>query len=56
MYASASGKVHLAFMEKEEIEEFFREVKLERFTENTITYKNLLLKELEEVRKKRLCN
>ncbi|ACN98579.1 IclR family transcriptional regulator [Sulfurihydrogenibium azorense] len=52
MYASASGKVHLAFMEKEEIEEFFREVKLERFTENTITDKNLLLKELEEVRKK----
>jgi len=52
MYASASGKVHLAFMEKEDLEEFFKEVKLEKFTENTITDKNLLLKELEEVRKK----
>ena len=52
MYASASGKVHLAFMEKEEVEEFFKEVKLEKFTENTITDKDLLLKELEEVRKK----
>jgi DNA-binding IclR family transcriptional regulator len=51
MYASASGKVHLAFMDKEDLEEFFREVKLEKFTENTITDKNLLLKELEEVRR-----
>jgi DNA-binding IclR family transcriptional regulator len=51
MYASASGKVHLAFMEKEDLEEFFREVELKKFTENTITDKNILLKELEEVRK-----
>ncbi len=51
MYASASGKVHLAFMEKEDLEEFFKEVELKKFTENTITDKNILLKELEEVRK-----
>lgn len=51
MYASASGKVHLAFMDKEDLDEFFKEVKLEKFTENTITNKSELLQELQEVRK-----
>lgn len=50
MYASASGKIHLAYMDREDLEEFFREVKLEKFTENTITDRDSLLKELEETR------
>ncbi len=51
MYASASGKVHLAFMEKNELEEFFNNVKLVPYTKKTITDKDKLIKHLEEVRK-----
>ncbi|MCX7738707.1 MAG: IclR family transcriptional regulator [Hydrogenothermaceae bacterium] len=52
MYASASGKIHLAYMDKEDLEEFFKEVKLEKFTENTITDREKLLKELRQTREK----
>ncbi|MCX7759701.1 MAG: IclR family transcriptional regulator [Hydrogenothermaceae bacterium] len=52
MYASASGKIHLAYMDKEDLEEFFKEVKLEKFTENTITDREKLLQEIEETRKR----
>ncbi|MEZ0323016.1 MAG: IclR family transcriptional regulator [Hydrogenothermaceae bacterium] len=52
MYASASGKIHLAYMDKEDLDEFFKEVKLEKFTENTITEKEKLLQEIEETRKR----
>ncbi len=52
MYASASGKVHLAFMEKDELEEFFKDVELKPYTSKTITDKNMLLKHLEEVRER----
>lgn len=46
MYASASGKIHLAYMDNEDVEEFFREIKLEKFTENTIVDKQKLLEEI----------
>ncbi len=52
MYASASGKVHLAFMEKDELEEFFKDVELKPFTPKTITDPEQLKKHLEEIRKK----
>jgi len=51
MYASASGKVHLADMSKTELEEFFKEVELKKFTPKTITDKETLLKHIEEVKK-----
>jgi len=51
MYASASGKVHLADMEPEELEEFFKEVKFVPYTENTITDKEKLIEQLQEVKK-----
>ncbi|NPA54460.1 MAG: IclR family transcriptional regulator [Aquificae bacterium] len=50
MYASASGKIHLADMDEEELEDFFRHVKLVPFTKKTITDKDKLLKHLEEVK------
>ncbi len=52
MYASASGKVHLAYMEESELEEFFRSTNLIPYTEKTITDENILRKHLEEVREK----
>jgi len=51
MYASASGKVHLADMSKAELEEFFKEVELKKYTPKTITDKDTLLKHIEEVKK-----
>jgi DNA-binding IclR family transcriptional regulator len=51
MYASASGKVHLADMSQAELEEFFKEVELKKFTPKTITDKEELLKHIEEVKK-----
>ncbi|RUM58846.1 MAG: IclR family transcriptional regulator [Persephonella sp.] len=52
MYASASGKVHLADMDEFELNEFFKEVKLIPFTKKTITDKEVLKKHIEEVRNK----
>ncbi len=52
MYASASGKIHLADMDKEELEDFFRHVKLVPYTKKTITDKDKLIKHLEEVKAK----
>jgi len=51
MYASASGKVHLAFMEENELDEFFKSVKLKPFTEKTITEEKVLREHLEKVNK-----
>ena len=51
MYASASGKVHLANMSELELEEFFKDVKLISYTKKTITDKSRLLEEIEKVRK-----
>ena len=52
MYASASGKVHLADMDKYELDEFFREVKLVPFTDKTIIDEEVLRKHIEEIRLK----
>jgi len=50
LYASASGKVHLADMDEDELEEFFREEKLIPYTKNTITDKDKLLEHIKQVR------
>ena len=50
LYASASGKVHLADMDEDELEEFFREEKLVPYTSKTITDKNELLKHIRMVK------
>ena len=50
MYASASGKVHLADMDDFELNEFFKEVKLIPFTKKTIIDKEVLKRHIEEVR------
>ena len=51
LYASASGKIHLAYMDEDELEEFFREEKLVPYTKNTIVDKEKLLKHIEQVKK-----
>jgi len=51
LYASASGKVHLADMDEDELEEFFKEEKLVPYTKNTITDRGRLLKHIEIVKK-----
>ncbi len=51
MYASASGKVHLAFMDENELEEFFRNVELKPYTDKTITDEKTLREHLEKVRR-----
>ncbi len=50
LYASASGKVHLADMDEDELEEFFREEKLVPYTSKTITDKDELLKHIQMVK------
>lgn len=50
MYASASGKVHLAYMEQHELEEFFNNIKLLPYTDKTITDKEKLLEHIKLVR------
>jgi DNA-binding IclR family transcriptional regulator len=50
-YASASGKVHLANMELENVKALY-ENKMQKFTENTINSIDALIKELESIKKK----
>ncbi|WP_029520486.1 IclR family transcriptional regulator [Persephonella sp. IF05-L8] len=50
LYASASGKIHLADMDEDELEEFFREEKLVPYTSKTITDKDELLKHIQMVK------
>ena len=50
MYASASGKVHLANMSELELEEFFKDVKLIPYTKKTIIDKDRLVKEIQSVK------
>ncbi len=52
MYASASGKIHLADMDEEELEDFFKHVKLIPFTKNTIVDKEVLKKHIQQVKEK----
>jgi len=51
MYASASGKVHLAFMDKDELEEFFKDVELKPYTPKTIVEPKVLMEHLEQIKK-----
>ena len=50
LYCTAIGKVLLADMEDEEIASYLERVRLKAFTPNTLTSKEALLSELEEVR------
>ncbi len=49
LHCTAVGKAILAFLEKDEIEEIIKGKGLARFTENTITDRNLLMAELEKI-------
>src|SRR5690625_3447436 len=49
LYAGASAKTLLAFMAKEKKEKYLNSVDLERVTEHTITNKNMLINELDEI-------
>ncbi|AEH51185.1 IclR family transcriptional regulator [Pseudothermotoga thermarum] len=51
LYSTAFGKAILAFMPKEELQEYLSHVTLTKQTPNTITDKSKLLEELEKVRK-----
>ena len=48
-YASAIGKVQLAYLPTDELERLLRDRKLKAYTEKTITDKNLLMEELKKV-------
>lgn len=51
LYSTALGKAILAYLPKDELDEYLEKVKLERRTENTITSTEKLRKELENIRK-----
>ncbi len=48
-YASAIGKVQLAYLPTDELERLLRDRKLKAYTDKTITDKNLLMEELKKV-------
>lgn len=50
IYASAAGKVMLAFLSDEEIEKYLGEVKFRKFTRHTISSKSALKKELVNIK------
>ena len=49
LYCTAVGKAILAFLPLDEIDEIIKVKGLEKFTENTITDRNVLLQELEKI-------
>jgi IclR family KDG regulon transcriptional repressor len=49
LHCTAVGKAILAFLSQDEIERIIQVKGLENFTENTLTHKDLLLKDLEKV-------
>lgn len=51
LYCTSGGKLFLAFLPKEKAERYIRTVNLKAHTENTITDPDVLLQELESVRK-----
>lgn len=51
LYCTAMGKALLAFLEPEFIREYFEKTDFTPFTKNTVTQKDQLLRELEEIRK-----
>jgi DNA-binding IclR family transcriptional regulator len=50
LYSTGMGKVFLSFVDPEKLDAFFKSVKMERYTEKTITDKKSLLKELARIR------
>ncbi|MFQ3620416.1 MAG: IclR family transcriptional regulator [Spirochaetales bacterium] len=52
LYCTAVGKAILAFLEEDERAQLLNRINLERFTPNTLTNREALLKDLEEVRKR----
>jgi len=51
LYCGSGGKVLLAFMEEDKLEDYFRLVKLERITDKTIINKECLMENLRQIRK-----
>jgi len=51
LHCTAVGKAIMAFLPEEEILKVIKEKRLQRFTQNTITEKDLLMKELQKIRK-----
>jgi DNA-binding IclR family transcriptional regulator len=51
LYTTSMGKVFLAGMSSEELEEYFKETEFKKFTKNTITDFNTLKKIIEKVKK-----
>jgi len=51
IYCTAAGKAVLAYQSDEQIAELLEGTELKQYTENTITNKDLLLEELERIRK-----
>jgi DNA-binding IclR family transcriptional regulator len=52
VYCTALGKVLLAFQTREEQERILKTIRLKPFTLNTITNKKVLVRELEEIRRR----
>jgi DNA-binding IclR family transcriptional regulator len=50
LYAGASAKILLAFLSERELEKYFREINLEKLTEETIISKDSLFTEIRKIR------
>ena len=50
LYAGAAGKVFLAMMDEDELEDYLRRTPLKAFQKNTITKKSLLLRDIQQIR------
>ncbi|MGM0395515.1 MAG: IclR family transcriptional regulator [Bacillota bacterium] len=50
LHCTASGKIFLAFKDSEDKEKILESISLEKFTENTITDRKVLMEELEKIR------
>lgn len=49
LYSTGMGKIFLANFDEDQLEHYFSKVPLEAYTENTITNKFLMMKELEKI-------
>lgn len=50
IYCTAAGKVFLAYLSEEERDKLLSQIQLKKYTENTITNKDKLLKELKKIK------
>lgn len=50
LHATGSGKLLLAFLPEQDVQDYLHRARLERFTSNTITQPEALLRELEKIR------